>query len=150
MKKSVLFTFLILIFASFILFTACDTNRGSNDQAVPETGSSGVDYLVKFQEARDSGRPMLVLYTAPNCPACVEIKPAIDEIEIEMEDKLEVIRFNIAEKKYSHLRSEESIRAVPTVRFVNSEGKVTRELLGNHSKQVLMEEIDRITAKSAE
>jgi thiol-disulfide isomerase/thioredoxin len=145
MKKYVLFFVLIAIIAGLMISASCNTER-SNSEMAQEAQNDGVNYLERFQDARDAKRPMLVLYTAPNCPACVEIKPAIDEIEKETEGKLEVIRFNIAEKQYSHLRTEKGIRAVPTIHFVDSEGNTTRELLGNQSKAVLMEEISKIVA----
>ena len=85
-----------------------------------------------------SKTPVLVDFWAPWCPPCRAIAPSLEEISVELEGKLHVIKVDIDQNP--ELAQRFGVRSIPTLKvFVH--GKVAKEIVGAMPKQALQAQI---------
>jgi thioredoxin 1 len=124
--------------------TATPGENTRDESTEEESTNEEPDYLALHRKALEAKKPILVYYSTPTCPPCKKIKPIINEIEKEMEGKVEVIRYNLADNRYSSLAREKGVRGVPTLHFIDSQGNMVKELVGFREKPEIMEELNKI------
>jgi len=84
--------------------------------------------------------PVLVDFWAPWCGPCQTQGPIIDELSKSVGAKAKVFKVNVDDN--TELASQYGIMSIPALKvFVN--GEVVEELVGVHSKEQLMEVIEK-------
>ena len=86
------------------------------------------------------GVPVLVDFWAPWCGPCQMQGPIIDEVAKEAVGKAKIFKVNVDDN--TELASQYGIMSIPALKvFVN--GEVVEEMVGVHSKDQLMEVIEK-------
>ncbi len=75
------------------------------------------------------------------CGPCRIMKPAIEEIEKQYEDKLTLHKYDIDENQ--EIAQKYSVMSIPTV-LILKEGKVINQFVGAQSKETLTKAIDSV------
>ncbi|WP_455477797.1 thioredoxin [Bartonella sp. B10] len=87
-------------------------------------------------EVLDSSSPVVVDFWAEWCGPCKMIAPILDEIAIEMKDKIKIAKINIDENP--ELATQYGVRSIPTLLMFKN-GTVSSNIVGANSKKNLSE-----------
>ncbi len=93
------------------------------------------------QEVIKSDKPVLVDFWAPWCGPCQAMGPVIDELAKEFEGKVKVGKINVDEN--NEKSQEFGVMSIPSLKIFKG-GKVVKEFTGMQSKDVLVEELNKM------
>ena len=81
--------------------------------------------------------PTLKSLSTPTCPACVQMSKVLDEINDKYAGKLAAEKVNVEE--HPEMAREYKVRYVPTLLFLDAEGKVVQQEVGYRSLDEVLE-----------
>jgi thioredoxin 1 len=93
------------------------------------------------EEVLESEYPLvLVDFWATWCGPCRMMTPIIEEIALEYEGRIKVVKLDVDANRDS--AAQYGIMSIPTIKFF-SEGKVVDQLIGVVSKDAIREKVDK-------
>jgi len=95
------------------------------------------------QEVLKTSGAVMVDFWAVWCGPCQAIAPVIDELSVEYQGKLKVLKLNTDENP--DIASQYQIMGIPTLLFFK-DGKQVDKIVGAASKKNLKDKIDKIIA----
>ena len=93
----------------------------------------------EFQQAIQSGKPLLVDFGANSCMPCRQLRPILKEIEKEHAEKARILIIDVY--KYQDLAKEYRVQLIPTLIFFNKEGKESFRHVGAWDKDSIVEKL---------
>jgi thioredoxin 1 len=87
-------------------------------------------------EVLKSGIPVLVDFWAPWCGPCRMMAPILDELAIELEGKIKIVKVNTEEANNQDLAIKYQIQSIPNMKLFKN-GEVAGEFIGMRSKDSL-------------
>jgi len=91
-----------------------------------------------FKTSIDSSTPVLVDFWAPWCGPCKAIAPILDELAVELKDKVTIGKVNVDDN--DTIAGQYNVRAIPTLLLFKS-GKLVETFVGMKSKAFLKEQL---------
>jgi thioredoxin 1 len=91
------------------------------------------------KEVLDSNIPVLVDFWSSWCPPCKMIEPLIDELALELKDRIKFTKLNVDQNP--RLREEYEIGGVPTF-ILFREGKIITRVVGAQSRRQLIDLVE--------
>ena len=88
-----------------------------------DASKGGVVELTDVAQLKESGKPMVLDFTATWCGPCQRLKPHFKALSEKMADKVTFITVDV--DKWQELAQEYGAQAVPTIVVVNADGKKT-------------------------
>ncbi len=110
-------------------------------------GSAQEDYVIDINEDMfeekvvQSGKPVLVDFSATWCPPCKMLHPVIERISLEFSDQLDV--FGVDTDKNPGLSQQFNISGVPTMIFFR-DGQEIKKIVGFRDYDNLKQEVQSI------
>jgi len=92
-------------------------------------------------EVLNSDHPVLVDFWAPWCMPCRMMAPILEELAVEMANKLKIVKVNTEEAANQDLALEYQIQSIPNLKLFKS-GKVVGEFIGLRNKETLKGDIE--------
>ncbi len=92
-----------------------------------------------FDELLQSEKLVIVDFWATWCGPCRMLSPLLDEVEAEMEDKVEVVKVNVDDADEIAMRFR--IMSIPTLLFFKN-GEMVDRSVGAMSKSALVDKIN--------
>ena len=93
------------------------------------------------REVLESSEPVLVDFWATWCPPCRRLSPKVEELAEEYRGRLKVAK--IDSDSNQDLAAKYQIQALPTLLFFKK-GQVLGQLVGDHQKAKIAEQIDTL------
>jgi thioredoxin 1 len=93
------------------------------------------------EKVEQSQRPVLLDFSAVWCPPCVKLKPVIERIALEFQDKLDVFGIDVDENAF--LSQRFNIVSVPTMIFFRG-GKEVKKIIGLKDFDTLKREVEAV------
>lgn len=90
------------------------------------------------EEVLDSKLPVLVDFWAPWCGYCTKLTPVIDELAIDMADKVKFVKINVDENKT--IAQKYSVMSLPTM-LLFKDGEQLEKLMGFMPKTSIVSKI---------
>ena len=130
----------------FITATCSGGNTTTSEPPTPtQTQDSGnlPDLTsIPLGEALSSGKPTLAEFGWRTCTPCKMMKPILEELAIEYEDKLNVVIVEVYE--HMDLAREYQIMAIPTQIFFDSGGKEVTRHMGFWPKEEIIAQLNKM------
>ena len=87
--------------------------------------------------------PTLVDFWAPWCMPCRMMAPILDELAVEMEGRIKIVKVDTENGENQGLAIQYQIQSIPNLKLFK-DGKVIGEFIGLKNKEALKEEIEAI------
>ncbi len=88
-----------------------------------------------------SDLPILVDFWAPWCMPCRMMAPTLDELSVDMADKIKVAKVNTEDGENQELAIQYQIQSIPNMKLFK-DGKIIAEFIGLRNKETLKGEIE--------
>lgn len=88
----------------------------------------------------NSNLPVLVDFWAPWCLPCKMMAPILDELAIDLVDKLKIAKVNTEDGNNQELAAEYQIQSIPNMKLFKG-GKIVAEFIGLRNKETLKGEL---------
>lgn len=92
-------------------------------------------------KVEQSGRPVLVDFSAEWCPPCKMLAPVVERLSLEFSDQLDVYGVDIDQNQ--QLSQRFNISGVPTIIFFK-DGKEVKKLVGFRDYDTLKREVESV------
>lgn len=93
------------------------------------------------EEVLKSELPVLVDFWAPWCMPCRMMAPILDELALEMEGKIKIVKVNTEDGENQELAIKYQIQSIPNLKLFKG-GNVVGEFIGLKNKETLREEVE--------
>lgn len=90
-----------------------------------------------------SARPLLLVFSRDYCIPCQVMKPWVAELATEA-PSVDVVTLNVDRKKYEHLGNFFKISAVPTLVYLEADGRVARHTEGLAKKAQMLKALEEL------
>ena len=95
-----------------------------------------------IEQALSSGKPTLAEFSWRTCIPCKQMKPILEELAVEYQDKLNVVNIEVYEQK--ELTHEYGIMTVPTQILFDSKGKEVIRHVGFWAKKEITTQLKKM------
>ncbi len=92
------------------------------------------------QEVLKSGKPVVVDFWAPWCGPCRKLGPILDEVSVELGDRVKVVKINTDENLKT--AQDYSISGLPSL-LVFKDGKAVERLVGLMPKSMILSNVEK-------
>jgi len=120
----------LAIFVALLLVTAACSGSPPDPSSIPLTQVLG------------NGKPTLAEFGSSTCIPCKEMKPILEELAKEYEEKLNVVIVEVYEQL--DLTREYQIMAIPTQIFFDSSGKEITRHMGFWAKEEIIAQLKKM------
>ena len=108
------------------------------------------DYDAALKAANKSGKPVLVVFSAPWCGPCqVNKKNVYPSVEVKpFHDKFVWAYLNTDVKKNADVAKKFKVRGIPHIQFVDAKGKTLSKQIGSTTPSKFSKTLEKVLKKS--
>ncbi len=119
---------LLAVALSLLILVMSCQSKGPTDTEPGVTQSTGIDLAsISLPKALSSGKPTLAEFGSSTCIPCKQMKPILEKLAVEYQDRLNVVIVEVYEQEA--LTQMYGIMAIPTQIVFDSSGKeITRHM----------------------
>jgi len=138
----------LAIFVALLLVTAacsgCNTaaNQSPTPTQIQDTGNPPDLASIPLEQALSNDKPTLAEFGRGICIPCKAMKPILEELAAEYEDRLNVVIVEVDEHR--ELTNQYGIMAIPTQIFFDSSGKEITRHIGFWSKEEIIAQLEKM------
>jgi len=114
-----------------------------------ETTARGINWIKDYRQglahAQESGKPMMLFFTADWCPPCLEMKKNVFSDARVIEASLELVNIYIDVDKDRRTLTEYRVRVIPEIFFLTSRGETVVKIVGPRGVSDLVEQMRSVT-----
>ena len=136
----------LAVFVALLLVTAaCSGDDTVINQPPTQTQGSALSpdlASISLEWALSSGKPTLAEFGRGICIPCKAMKPVLEDLAVEYEDRLNVVIVEVDE--YRDLSYQYGIMAIPTQVFFDSEGSEIARHIGFWSKEEIIVQLKKM------
>lgn len=132
MKRTFILTFIL----SALIIVSCSSKQAGNEtetatEVVSENGQTAIKDYGKKQ-----AKITVIDFSATWCGPCRRLKPIFEEIEKEYSKDVNFKTIDVDENQQMAIQYQ--VEAVPTIVFLNKEGKEVNRLVGLQTKEAIV------------
>ena len=138
----------LTISVALLLVTAVCSgcNPAANQPPTPphiqDTGNPPDLAAIPLEQALSNGKPTLAEFGRGICIPCKAMKPILEELAAEYEDRLNVVIVEVDEHR--ELTNQYGIMVIPTQIFFDSSGKEITRHIGFWSKEEIIAQLEKM------
>lgn len=123
-------TIVLILVLPVLAYILLDNNKNSNVIEVAQAGN----------------KPKVLIFSSAMCSECIKMKKVINEVEPQYADKIEFIKYNAQDnsQEVASLMKKYQVTLVPTLIFINTDGKVIKKQVGSESKDTFVTDLKRL------
>ncbi|NLB18240.1 MAG: thioredoxin family protein [Syntrophomonadaceae bacterium] len=141
MNKNVKIALYLII--GIVLIASAFSNKEPSEP--PDSQSSNTSSgLQAFEEARENGESIWLLFRSDTCEPCIELAKTFNDIAPEYEGKVHFISIDVNDANNTDLVKEWEIQYVPTSFILDAEGNVNYQNIGVIPTSELKNELDKV------
>jgi thiol-disulfide isomerase/thioredoxin len=95
----------------------------------------------------DEKGPKILFFSSDTWPACVEAKPLVQQAKDEYQSQIPFVDCDSRNPDTNKLAAQYGIAYVPTLVFIDKNGKVTSKLIGTIERSSLTQNIEKLLGK---
>lgn len=138
MKRTFILTFIL----SALIIVSCSSKQAGNEtesatKVVSENGQTAIKDYGKKQ-----AKITVIDFSATWCGPCRRLKPIFEEIEKEYSKDVNFKTIDVDENQQMAIQYQ--VEAVPTIVFLNKEGKEVNRLVGLQTKEAIVSIINEL------
>ena len=128
--------FTIAFVLALLVVAGCGSKTSTAPTAAPQAGTEAAEGTAAPAKAVTANLPKLWDFWATWCPPCKQLKPTIEALEKEYEGKIEITSIDVDQDK--SLSEKFKVEAIPTLVFLDAEGKELSRIVGLASKDTIV------------
>jgi len=135
---------LLLLFAAFLVR---DVNAQATAGAAPAPDGSALAQLgLEGRDEPTAALPVMVELYADNCSICQRMKPVVDELIDQCDQKgVRVTAIDVSQERNAQLASKYRLVGVPTFLFLDAQGNEVARLVGEQTESTLRQGLAALT-----
>jgi type IV pilus assembly protein PilM len=94
-------------------------------------------------------KPQVLDFFAEWCGPCKQLKPVLEDMKKQFSDKVEFVTIDVDNPSNKSMVDNYKVRAVPSLFFLDSEGKVVKNLVGFDGAEPILSALKRISQEPA-
>ncbi len=94
-------------------------------------------------EVLDSKLPVLVDFWAPWCGPCQMMVPVLDQLAVELEGKVKIVKVDTEDSNNQRLAIDFEIQSIPNMKLFK-DGKVIKDFVGFRPKEMLLQDLNQL------
>lgn len=146
MKNKDLLTLAAILVLIVMLLTGCGSNPGDDISASGTTASPEVGVTApQLDQALSSGKPTLVELGSNSCAPCRQMKPILEQLSVDYEDRLNVLIIDVNDNP--ELAQKYKVLAIPTQVIFNSSGEEISRHVGLWPREQIEAELNKLGIK---
>jgi thioredoxin 1 len=124
--------------------SSVSTSTTTTTQSTGSANKAGVTTVA----AKGGKLPKVLEFYATWCTPCKKLKPFVDEAAKKYKGKIEVEDINIDDPKNQLICDQYKVKAVPTVVFLQPDGKVYHQFVGFKKREEVLNQFDNLLRAS--
>lgn len=99
-----------------------------------------------IEVAQAGNKPRVLIFSSAMCSECIKMKKVLAEVEPQYSNSIDFIKYDAQDSssEVAALLKKYDVKLVPTLVFMNTDGKIVKRLVGAEDKNTFITDLKRL------